>query len=422
MSKPQILDPGTIINNYQVINLIGAGGYAGIYKVENLQDSKFLAMKTETYESNTKTLPKEIAIMKQLQGPTFPKLKDEGKSDTYHINFLIMSIFGPSIDTIQLYHKKHLDIKAVYNICFQMLTVIESFHQNGFVHRDIKPSNFLIQNNKNYPLVLIDFGISQRHIDPKTNKPIQFKKDKYFNGTSRYASIAACKGCAYGRKDDLISWFYSFIDLACGSLPWDEASDFSEMIFMKKFFNITSLNRKFPKEISILYKYIKNLKYAKEPDYDYIKQLFVQAMKNERISTSFNWDLFYLNHSNLEVFQRELGFGQLKRSFKQNSEKVVKNDSKFKILKKTKSAPIDVQNNGDDQKQNSRGRLIDIFKLKKKSSNGLINVFGIRKKSSQNDSQENKKEPDVCQSKNHECLHDNEKNIAKKRPPVIPHK
>lgn len=62
-----------------------------------------------------------------------------------------------------------------------------------------------------------------------------------------------------------------------------------------------------------------------------------------------------------------------------------KNDSKFKIFfLGKKSAHIDVQNNGDVQKQNFRCRLIDIFKHKKKSSNGLINVFGIRKKSSQN--------------------------------------
>ena len=45
-----------------------------------------------------------------------------------------------------------------------------------------------------------------------------------------------------------------------------------------------------------------------------------------------------------------------------------------------------------------------------------------QKKEKKNNTKEKKKKPEDYQKKNHECLHDNEKNIAKKRPPVIPHK
>ena len=171
-----------------------------------------------------------------------------------------------------------------------MLLIIQAFHSYGLVHRDIKPSNFLIQNKKNSPLVLIDFGISKKHIDPSTNKPYPFKKEKIFAGTTRYASIAACEGYPYGRRDDLISWLYSFLDLYCGFLPWCKAQDFSDMIFIKNFLNISVLNRKIPKGITTLHKYLKNLKYSKEPDYEYIKHIFLNCMEEEKVQKDqFDW-------------------------------------------------------------------------------------------------------------------------------------
>lgn len=265
----QIFQPGTIISNYQVVNLLGAGGYAGIYKVRNTKTNQLYAMKTESIDAEIKTLTTEIEIMKQLKEDFFPKLRDSGTDDKYLVNFLVMDIYGASIDTIQAYNRKKLDTNTVYNVCYKMLLIIEKFHEYGFVHRDIKPSNFLIQNNKNHPLVLIDFGISKKHIDPTTNKPYQFKKESFFAGTTRYASISTCEGSSHGRKDDLISWFYSFLDLVCGYLPWDEASNFADMIFMKNFLNLSCLDHKFPKMISDIYKYLKKLKYSKEPDYNF---------------------------------------------------------------------------------------------------------------------------------------------------------
>ena len=160
MSESTIIPLGAVINDYQVISLIGAGGYAGIYKVKSLKNNKLYAMKTESIISEKKPLQAEIEIMKQLKEDFFPKLRDNGTNKKYNINYLVMDIYGASIDTIQLYNRKHLDVNTIYNVCFQMLLIIQAFHSYGLVHRDIKPSNFLISSEN--IVTLIDFGLSRK--------------------------------------------------------------------------------------------------------------------------------------------------------------------------------------------------------------------------------------------------------------------
>lgn len=409
MSKQQIIPTGTIINGYEVVSLLGIGGYAGIYKVKKISDTQnhFFAMKVESLGSEINTISTEVEILKNLKENCFPKLHDNGTNKKLSINFYVMDLYGTSIDVIHMLHRKQLATATIYNISFKMLEIIETFHSHGFVHRDIKPGNFLIQNNPSAPLVLTDFGISQKHINPSTNKPHRFRIDNLFTGTRRYASIAACEGYSYGRRDDLISWFYSFIDLACGYLPWDEAVDFNDMLFMKNFLNINCLGRRFPKEITTLYKYIKRLKYGQNPDYDHIKQLFVKSMQQEGAHPNkFNWNQFYLKHANLEVLTRELSLKQKQRESQKEKEKMPIPNKK---VEKAASSPSKLGGGG--------GQL--------KKSNTILNLFkNIGSKSTSAKESKNKKKNanDDSKKSNEKTCNDKEKVKPKKKPPIIPNK
>jgi serine/threonine protein kinase len=56
-----------------------------------------------------------------------------------------------------------------------MVDRIEVLHKHGFIHRDIKPQNYIIgkSSKKANVVYLIDFGLSKRYLDPKTNKHVE---------------------------------------------------------------------------------------------------------------------------------------------------------------------------------------------------------------------------------------------------------
>lgn len=318
-----IIPSGNIIDGYEVVDLIGAGGFGGIYKVKDQQSGdELFAMKTESLDSNRHTLPIEISIIKELHDEYFPKYRGSGKNDQFQINYLVMNYLGASIGEIQAFHEYKLEIDVVYHVSLIMLGVIKGFHSYGYIHRDIKPNNFLIQQNEQYPLVLIDFGLSKKHIDPETKKPFPREEESIFLGTRKYTSIDILKMHSCGRKDDLISWFYSFLDLACGKLPWDDIKDAKKVIEMRKSFKLADLNYKFPDEFQQIYDYIKKLNYEDEPDYDHIKDLFQAGMENDLVFVGqFDWPGFISKHSHMTKFQKEISLCTVKLINEKNEEK-----------------------------------------------------------------------------------------------------
>jgi len=86
---------------------------------------------------------------------------------------MVMDILGPSLDSLFKFCNYDFGNQTLFWIASQMISRIETMHQQNFIHRDIKPENFLIGNGKkSSTLFVIDFGLSKRYKCPKTGKHI----------------------------------------------------------------------------------------------------------------------------------------------------------------------------------------------------------------------------------------------------------
>jgi serine/threonine protein kinase len=159
-----------------------------------------------------------------------------------------------------------------------MLRAIECCHRQGILHRDIKPSNFLVRASARYPLVLIDFGLSRPFINPATGSLLHPREYPGFVGTVKYASINAHEGKELGRRDDLASWFFIVVEMARGFLPWGKSAVRDNMFSIKSSISLSSFLKGLPTGLKEIWRLIRKLGRAEEPNYSLMTEFLCQAM------------------------------------------------------------------------------------------------------------------------------------------------
>jgi serine/threonine protein kinase len=288
--------PGKVVGGYEVVFLIGVGGFGSVYKVRDKRTQQMFAMKTEFLSAPRPGLPTEIECLETIDGDCFPRLRAHGTEKRFA--YLVMNILGGSIGAIRRQHGDRLEPGVCLPVARQMLAVIEALHKFGWVHRDIKPSNFLTQNNPAAPLVLIDFGLCKRHIDPATGAPYAAPESAAFAGTKKYSSVRADSNLELGRGDDLASWLYSVVELWSGELPW--AKDGADVNAVKRDTPVAELCTGMPAAFVEIAGIVLNLGYADAPDYAGIREKLAVATAQAGVNAdAFDWGRLYAEHSSL---------------------------------------------------------------------------------------------------------------------------
>ena len=252
-----------ILNKYVLRDCIGSGAFGEVWSADSVSTGEPVAVKIERIQGNpAPTLQYESRVLQMFQNMVgIPRLRYFGRNDAMNGIFMATELLGPSLETLANSHR--LDMcqyvikhppphHAVFisGIGRQMLQRLRSVHLHGMLHRDVKPDNFLFARtpaldlsrratNRAYhevaPLLyLIDFGMAKR-IRAKNGREAAAAADATGSliGSARYASLAAHRGEALGRKDDLISMMYSLIYVANGgALPWMCYSE-SEICYIK---------------------------------------------------------------------------------------------------------------------------------------------------------------------------------------------
>ena len=151
-----------LIEKYQILELIGEGGMAKVYKAKHIRLNNIVAIKVLNEELVKKNSIKqrfenEARIMAGLTHPNIVKIIDYIEKD--QILAIVMEYLEGTSLTNYIKQKGKLSNSEIKHIFTQVLNAFDLAHKKGIVHRDIKPSNIFIEKNKN--VKILDFGIAK---------------------------------------------------------------------------------------------------------------------------------------------------------------------------------------------------------------------------------------------------------------------
>ena len=241
-----------IFDKYVLRECIGSGAFGEVWSADSVSTGEPVAVKMERIRGNpAPTLQYESRVLQLFQNMVgIPRLRYFGRKDDMDGIFMVTDLLGPSLETLATSHRLDMPADIAKNpprhhadfisaIGRQMLQRLRSIHMCGMLHRDVKPDNFLFARtpvldlsrravkSQSVPiplLYLIDYGMAKRItsiLHKKEGHAQQAQHGSPLIGSARYASVAAHRGEALGRRDDLISMMYSLMYVANGGgLPW----------------------------------------------------------------------------------------------------------------------------------------------------------------------------------------------------------
>lgn len=154
------------IKGYTLLEKIGAGGMAVVYKGVQISLNRPVAIKIllKKLSGHTEVIDRfkrESVIIARLANPNIIHVIDRGITAGGQPYFVMEYIEGT--DLAVLIKKGALNVNQKLNLCVQMCRAFSYAHKNGVIHRDIKPSNILIDRDGN--VRVLDFGIAQFYGD-----------------------------------------------------------------------------------------------------------------------------------------------------------------------------------------------------------------------------------------------------------------
>jgi len=178
----------------------------------------------------------------------------------------------------------------------QCIDRLEFIHSKNIIHRDIKPLNFLIGRKDPNVIYLIDFGFSKKYRSSRTGKHIKYIYTNMILGSVRYMSINGNKGYEQSRRDDLECLGYTLIELLKKELPWvklenlkiDFKTNCKKILELKCSITPEELSSGLPNQFAEYIKYCRNLEFEQEPNYNYLRNLFIEIINSNKPLININ--------------------------------------------------------------------------------------------------------------------------------------
>lgn len=227
--EPNKLKPGYILGNYEIIDKIGEGGHAAIYRAEqvNLQRNVALKIVSAEYADDPEFIEmfiREAHSMAKLDHPNIVKVYDAGTTPE-GLSYLAMELVeGGDLQEL-IFQDDEIPLKKVLDIALQVTDALSYGQQKmQLTHGDIKPGNIMLDFNGKPKLA--DFGLAE------TIFHCAKRKTSKVYGTPLYVSPETISGkrmpCDF--KSDIYSFGCMFYHLIIGEPPF-QAEKLKDLVF-----------------------------------------------------------------------------------------------------------------------------------------------------------------------------------------------
>lgn len=203
-------------NRYEIIEKIGNGGMATVYKAKCHVLNRYVAVKVlrdefTTDEEFIKRFAAEAQSAASLTHPNIVSIYDVGHEDNLY--YIVMELIkGKTLKQI-INEDGKLPWKWSLNIASQIASALETAHRNKIIHRDIKPHNIIITEDGIAKVT--DFGIA---------KVVSNSTITAFGatiGSVHYFSPEHAKGGYTDEKSDIYSLGVVMYEMLTGQVPFD---------------------------------------------------------------------------------------------------------------------------------------------------------------------------------------------------------
>ena len=152
---------GKMINHYQVISQLGAGGMGEVYLAQDLTLRRQVALKLLPPEFNqdsdrVERFKREARAVSALNHPGIITIHEIGQVDDTQF---MATEFIDGATLRQRMLSARLTLLESFDISVQIASALSAAHQAGIIHRDIKPENIMLRRDG--IVKVLDFGIAK---------------------------------------------------------------------------------------------------------------------------------------------------------------------------------------------------------------------------------------------------------------------
>ena len=231
------LAPGTHLDSYEVLDLLGSGGMGDVYRGRDTKLGREVAIKAlpEVFAQNPERLARferEAQLLAALSHPNIAvihELKDVGGA-----RYLILELVDG--ETLAQKIRDGLPIDEALTIARQIAEALEAAHDKGIVHRDLKPANVKIASDGR--VKVLDFGLAK--INDPTESSQRLSRSPTLSalntaagvilGTAAYMSPEQVRGKAVDRRADVWAFGCVLYEMLTGRKAFAQGETVSDTL------------------------------------------------------------------------------------------------------------------------------------------------------------------------------------------------